>query len=295
MATAMQVQQHYDVDAAFFMSFLDTAYKAYSCAVWEAANTLETAQMHKLARLASFARIKHGQRVLDVGCGWGGMLEYATESTGAREAVGLTLSLDQCAFITARNLPRIKAYLCSWNDFTSTETFDAIISIGAFEHFASRQDRIAGRHIDVYRTFFRKCAELTSNNSYIGMQTIVSVRTPGDRQELQDARYLLDHVFPGSALPTINDIQAAMQGLYEVREHRTIGADYARTLKTWAQRFVANKDFITARYGFRLFDHYQRYFEAARRNFERGVTSLVQLSLQKLPTSLHPVPTSIPE
>lgn len=295
MATAEQVQYHYDVDAAFFMSFLDTAYKIYSCAVWEAADTLETAQINKLARLASFARIKPGDRILDVGCGWGGMLEYATSIIGVREAVGLTVSRDQYAFITARENPRVKAYLCSWNDFASFEAFDAIICIGAFEHFASRQDRMAGRHVDVYRAFFKKCAELTHKDSYIGLQTIVTVRTPGDRQELQDAHFLLDHVFPGSALPAINDIQAATLGLYEVRELRTIGSDYVRTLTAWEQRLDANKNFIVAGYGFGFFEHYQQYFKAARRNFERGITELLQVSLCKLTTSFRPVPTRILE
>ena len=284
MATAEQIQYHYDVDAAFFMSFLDSAYHVYSGAVWKSADTLEMAQVNKFSRLSSFAHVKPGDRVLDIGCGWGGMLKYATDVVGACEAVGLTLSRDQHAFIAARDNPRIKAHLCSWNDFASLDVFDTVVSIGAFEHFASRQDRIAGCHIDVYRAFFKKCALLTHNDSYIGLQTIVTSRAPVSRQELQDARYLLDHVFPGSALPTINDIRAAILDLYEVRELRTIGSDYVRTLEAWIQRLKNNEDFIITRYGLELFQHYHRYFEAARRNFEFGVTDLIQVSLHRLPT-----------
>jgi len=289
MATSEQVRYHYDIDTEFFLSFLDTTYHVYSCAVWDSADTLETAQMNKLARLASYARIRPGDSILDIGCGWGGMLEYATAVIGAREATGLTVSRDQHAFVTSQDNPRVKAHYCSWDDFDALDVFDAIVCIGAFEHFSSRQDRLAGLHIDVYRAFFKRCAELTRTDSYIGLQTIVTARTPRNRQELQDSRYLLDHVFPGSALPTINDIQAAMLGLYDVCELRTIGRDYARTLCAWSQRLVAKKDFIVARYGYGLFEHYYRYFEAARRNFENGVTELLQVSLRKLPISLRPV------
>ncbi len=283
MATAEQVQYHYDIDTRFFEFFLDTKYRAYSCAVWESASNLEAAQANKLQRLAEFARIRQDDRVLDIGCGWGSMLEYATSAIGAREAVGLTLSREQYAFLIAQGSPNTKISLSSWSNYMSDELFDAIVSIGAFEHFASREDRIAGCHHRIYRSFFEKCSGLTKRGSHIGLQTIVATRTPHNRQELQDARYLLEYVFPGSALPTIDDIQRAMNGLYEIRDLRTIGPDYARTLIAWKQRLEANEGAIVCRYGRYLYEHHRQYFEAAKRNFESGVTDVLQVSLYKLP------------
>lgn len=286
MATAEQVQYHYDVDSPFFATFLDSRYMVYSCAVWENAHTLEHAQVNKLVRIAAFAHIQPGQRILDIGCGWGGMMKFSLHDIGVSEAMGLTLSHDQHAYNSAENDPRLKMHLCSWEDFSAQDIFDAVVSIGAFEHFVSREDRRSGRHAHIYRSFFDKCAKLTRADTFVGLQTIVTARTPANRQEMRDARYLLNHVFPGSALPSINDIQAATLGLYEMCEVRTIGADYARTLAVWGERLTAASERIVACYGRDIFEHYQRYFAAAKRNFECGVTDLIQMSLRKLPASL---------
>jgi cyclopropane-fatty-acyl-phospholipid synthase len=287
MATAEQVRFHYDLDTRFFLDFLDTQHRAYSCGVWDDASTLEEAQTHKMQRLALYARISPGQRVLDIGCGWGGMLAFAVEQLGAREAVGLTLSEGQYAYLQHVQLKDAEAHMCSWEHYTPTELFDAIVSIGAFEHFSSRTERANGLHLQRYQRFFSHCASWSRPGSWLALQTIVKTRTPGTRQEVLDTRFLLEHVFPGSALPTITDIQRAAAGTYEIRELRTIGPHYARTLSAWAQRLSGNtaaKD----QYGAAIVSHYLSYFDAARRNFESGVTDLVQMSLCRLDGKGHP-------
>jgi cyclopropane-fatty-acyl-phospholipid synthase len=281
MATAADIQYHYDVDTDFFRIFLDSQYQVYSCGVWQSATTLEEAQLAKLTRLASFARIGEGSRVLDIGCGWGGMLRFALDECDASEAVGLTLSRDQYAFVSGMRRDRLTVKLLSWDGFSPTTAFDAVVSIGAFEHFASREDRAVHRQIEVYRRFFQTCASVCVPDSYLGLQTIVTARKPANRREILDAGFLLKNVFPGSALPTITDIQQASAGIYEIRELRTIGPDYARTLQEWKDRLLSRPD-LTAPYGSQLIEHYREYFDCARRNFETGVTELAQFSFCRL-------------
>lgn len=91
--------------------------------------------------------------------------------------------------------------------------------------------------------------------------------------------------FPGSALPTEADIHAGSAGLYEAAEIRRIGKDYARTLACWRERLLEQREFAAVVFGTAVVDHYLRYFDAAERSFESGVTDLVQMSLRPVPTA----------
>ncbi len=285
MATVNDIQFHYDVDNAFYTLFLDREFRAYSCGVWDEATTLEDAQRAKIDRICGFARIAPGARVLDVGCGWGGLMERAISTHGARSAHGLTLSNDQLVHIAQHASPNVGAALQSWQDHRPEQRYDAIASVGAFEHFVSRAERLAGRQIDIYRNFFASCRRVSTSHAWLGLQTIVTARNPATLQEARDARYLLDKVFPGSALPAESDIHESSAGLYEVVDIRRIGKDYARTLACWRERLVAQRTVASERFGATVVDHYVRYFDAAERSFESGVTDLVQVSMRPTQTS----------
>jgi cyclopropane-fatty-acyl-phospholipid synthase len=281
MATQYDVQCHYDISNDFFKLFLDNKYRIYSCGVWENANTLEEAQENKLKRIAHFAYIKKGHHILDIGCGWGGMLEYSIDILGVSSAMGITLSNAQYQYILQKNLSSVSLHLCSWSGLKVDKRFDAIVSIGAMEHFVSLAERKNGKQIDVYEHFFECCSKLSKNNSYLALQTIVTLKKPETLQSMRDTHYLLKYVFPGSVLPEISNLQMAMSKWYEPVELRTIGPDYARTLKEWKIRLNQNKRKIIAQYGEILFMHYNHYFDAAIRSFENGYISLLQMSLRK--------------
>ncbi len=280
MATSEDIQFHYDVDNAFYAIFLDREFRAYSCGVWDKAETLEEAQRAKIDRICRFAALEVNARLLDIGCGWGGLMTHAISVYGARSAHGLTLSNDQMAYIVSNASPQISAALQSWRDHYPLHPYDAITSVGAFEHFVSRTERMAGRQIEIYRDFFASCRRVSTASAHIGLQTIVTARNPASLQEARDARYLLDKVFPGSALPTEADIHAGAVGLYEAVEICRIGKDYARTLACWRVRLLEQRDFAAAQFGSAVIDHYLHYFEAAERSFASGVTNLVQMSLR---------------
>jgi cyclopropane-fatty-acyl-phospholipid synthase len=107
-------------------------------------------------------------------------------------------------------------------------------------------------------------------------------RAPNSISEVRDTRYLLDKVFPGSALPSISDIQASIVDKYEISAIRRIGLDYARTLLEWNKRLELNKHSVILNYGKELFDHYQVYFDSARRCFESEYIDLIQVSLRRV-------------
>ncbi|GLQ51720.1 class I SAM-dependent methyltransferase [Dyella flava] len=286
MATQADIAYHYDVANDFYEAFLDKEHRAYSCGVWKAAKTLEEAQTAKLDRLCRYAHVVPGDRILDVGCGWGGLMHHAVARFGATSAHGLTLSRNQYDHVHANATPSISVELCSWADFKpASPPYDAIISVGAFEHFASMEDRRIQRQRDVYRRFFEWCQDVSSTDAYIGLQTIVSARTPQNTTEVRDTRYLLERVFPGSALPSISDIQAATLDLYEISSSRRIGLDYAHTLKHWNERLLGSRPFIVANYGEAVFEHYRTYFQSAIRSFQSGVVDLFQVSLKRATTT----------
>lgn len=283
MASQADIAYHYDVDNDFFELFLDKKYRAYSCGVWKKANNLEQAQEDKLDRLCRYANVAQGHRVIDIGCGWGGLMNTIIEKHPNTSVHGLTLSREQFEFIKSTPKPNISLELRAWQDYLPPEEkFDSIISIGAFEHFASFEDQVASRQRDIYSTFFDWCQNISKPDAQIGLQTIVISRAPNTLSELRDSRYLLDKVFPGSALPSISDIQAAIIDKYEISAVGRIGFDYARTLTEWNKRLELNRNKVVERYGQALFDHYRTYFDAARRCFETGYVDLYQVSLRRV-------------
>jgi len=283
MATKADIEHHYDVDNNFFALFLDKKYRAYSCGVWKSAVDLDQAQAHKLDRLCRYANVQSGHHVIDVGCGWGGLMKHVVEKYPDTHVHGLTLSTEQFKYVKGNPDPKLSVELSAWQEYPAPERkFDAIISIGAFEHFASFEDHAASRQRDVYRSFFDWCLSISTSSAQIGLQTIVINRAPNSISELRDSRYLLDKVFPGSALPAISDIQAAIIDKYEISSVRRIGLDYARTLSEWNNRLILNEGNIIECYGQQLFDHYRTYFDAARRCFETGYIDLYQASLSRV-------------
>lgn len=289
MATQADIAYHYDVANDFYAAFLDHDHRAYSCGVWKSAQTLEEAQTAKLDRLCRYAHVSSEDRILDVGCGWGGLLQHAISKFGATSAHGLTLSTDQYDYVRSSGRSSISVELCSWSDFNpNASPYDSIVSIGSFEHFASMEDRRLQRHRVVYRRFFEWCQQVSTVDAYVGLQTIITSRTPANLAEIRDTRYLLERVFPGSALPCISDIQAATLDLYEISSTKRIGNDYARTLEHWDERLLTNRKAIVENYGTEVFEHYHTYFQSAIRGFQSGVIDLLQVSLKRVATGRSP-------
>jgi cyclopropane-fatty-acyl-phospholipid synthase len=282
MATQEDIEFHYDVDNDFYSLFLDKEFRVYTCAVWDGANDLQQAQVNKLKRISQYAKVNDGHKVMDVGCGWGGLMHYITKQYKGAQAHGVTLSSKQTDYVKSMNFPKVTVDNVSWEDYVAPDKkYDAIVSVCALEHFATYEVSEAGLQRDLYKKFFDWCLNISTEDAYIGIQSIILTRFAENITELQSAKFLKDEVFPGSALASISDIQAGIQDKYEIVESTTVGLDYVLTLKEWDKNFESNKTIILEKYGKEIYDHYKKYFECAINCFETGYWSVYQASLKR--------------
>jgi cyclopropane-fatty-acyl-phospholipid synthase len=282
MATQSDIEAHYDVDNDFFGLFLDEKYRAYTCAVWKNATNLVQAQTDKYDRISRYANIKPGHHVIDVGCGWGGYMNLLVDKYKAASVHGLTISTEQFNYVNSIKNANVSVDLCSWQNYRPIgKKFDSIVSVCAFEHFASVEDQMAFKQREIYRDFFEWCLDISTDDAQVAMQTIITTRMPINITELKDTKYILNKVFPGSALSSISDIQAAILDKYEISAVKRIGLDYVKTVDEWNKKLIQNKDIIVLKYSQELFDHYRNYFDAARRCLITGYADLYQVSLKR--------------
>lgn len=231
--SAGAIRHHYDVGNDFYSAWLDPT-MTYSSAMWDGLSKdapLEEAQQRKIAYHAQSVGAADGMRILDVGCGWGGMMRTLLRDYGVRECVGLTLSEEQHAYIGQLAIPGMSAVISNWHDYRPDQPFDAIISVGAFEHFAHPDQHVDERR-EVYRQFFQACRNWTAGKGRLSLQTIAY-----GKMSPEDANpFITNDIFPAAELPTLEDIVIAARGLFRIERLRDDGLDYARTCELWSQR-----------------------------------------------------------
>jgi cyclopropane-fatty-acyl-phospholipid synthase len=278
------IRKHYDIGDEFYRLWLDPTL-SYSCALWrenEASDKLGEAQIRKMDYHIDQACARGALRVLDVGCGWGALLTRLVKAHGVERAVGLTLSQAQAAWVASRSEPRLEVRLESWMDHTSTSPYDAIISVGAFEHFAKPEWSDAEK-VAAYRAFFERCRDWLKPGGRLSLQTIAYGNV--DWQEIKDApgrRFLLGDVFPESGLPTLGNLVAAWDGLFELVSLRNDRADYWRTCRVWLERLTAQRAEAVALVGEEVVARYLRYLKFAAVLFNHGQCCLLRIALQRL-------------
>ena len=153
MSNQREVEVSYDVDNEFFRLWLDERMN-YTCGLFEGTESLEQAQLNKLAWLHDAAHVKPSSSVLDIGCGWGANIEYLAQDRGVRDVHGITLSSAQHAEIKRRAIPGVTATCVSYLDYQPPVKFDSIISICMMEHIVTPAEARAGKAIDMYRNYF---------------------------------------------------------------------------------------------------------------------------------------------
>jgi cyclopropane-fatty-acyl-phospholipid synthase len=280
-ASAVAIQRHYDISNDFYALWLDEQ-RVYSCALWAPDSTLEQAQLAKLDYLIDGAQAAGAARVLDVGCGWGALLRRLTGAHGVSQAVGLTLSEAQRDHIAADADPRIEVRLENWADHQPDERYDAVISIGAFEHFAdfglSREDRIAA-----YRRFFERCATWLPSGGRLALQTITKgSNTRMSREVVRDMLFIIDQIFTESELPWLSEVLQASERLFEPVSVRNDGPHYARTCAEWRARLDANQAEAEALVGPGVVADYQRYLTSSVTHFERQHLGLARIIMARV-------------
>lgn len=263
---------HYDMGEDFFRLVLDPDL-SYSCAMFEGDEDLVTAQNRKLDHHISAASAAGTARVLDIGCGWGAMLRRLVNHAGVEQAVGLTLSPSQARWIRQSGGPKITVLEQDWRDHRPEKRYDAIISIGAFEHFVQKGlDPV--RKLDAYRSFFAYCDRILATGGKLSLQTIAY-------SEHHKVHPLLEKTFPESDLPLIWEPIAAAEGRFQLMALRNDGDHYYRTLQFWEQNLMKNYDKAVALVGQSATDEFRRYLQLSAAGFRIGMASLLRMSFVK--------------
>jgi cyclopropane-fatty-acyl-phospholipid synthase len=271
-AAASAVRHHYDVGRDFYSLWLDPS-MTYSCAMWDGEHdSLEAAQERKLEYHLRAVSVEGAESLLDVGCGWGSLLERATGTHGVKRAVGLTLSDDQAAFVARSARSGVEVRTESWMGYEPGARFDGIVSIGAFEHFATPEDSPAAR-ARVYREFFSRSRSWLEDDGALSLQTIAYA----NMSRADASKFFQEEIFPNADLPTFAEIASAAEGIFAVRLVRNDALDYARTLRAWASRLRSRRDEAATLVGPDVVARYERYLREAALGFRMGKLSLLRL------------------
>jgi len=263
------VAHHYDIDGRLYSLFLD-ADKQYSCAYFETpATSLDDAQLAKKRHLAAKLLIGRGDRVLDIGCGWGGLGLYLAEMTGA-DVTGVTLSTEQLQVANARAAEKMltrsaRFLLQDYRDITGP--FDRIVSVGMFEHVG----------VDFYETFFRRCAELLADNGVMMLHSIGRSSGPD-----VTSPWITKYIFPGGYIPALSEVFPAIEraGLL-VCDTEILRSHYAETLKAWRERFMARREEAVQLYDERFARMWEFYLAASEMAFRKQNLMNFQIQLTK--------------
>jgi cyclopropane-fatty-acyl-phospholipid synthase len=263
------VAHHYDLDGRLYSLFLD-ADRQYSCAYFETPDaTLDDAQLAKKRHLAAKLSVRRGDRVLDIGSGWGGLGLYLAEMTGAN-VTGVTLSTEQLQASNARaaekNLTQsAKFFLEDYRDIPGP--FDRIVSVGMFEHVG----------VDFYDTYFKRCAELLTDDGVMMLHSIGRSHGPDVTNP-----WIAKYIFPGGYIPALSEVLPAIEraGLL-ICDIEILRLHYAETLKAWRERFMARREEAVRLYDERFARMWEFYLASSEMSFRKQNMMNFQIQLAK--------------
>ncbi len=273
------VEHHYDIGNDLYRLFLDRDMQ-YSCAYWPREGmTLDEAQEAKKAHIAAKLALRPGQRILDIGCGWGGMA-ITLAKLEAVEVLGITLSTEQLELARQRAeeagiADRVRFELIDYRDLAARETggFDRIVSVGMFEHVGAAN----------FTTFFRACANLLTADGVMLLHTIGRFGRPG----ATDA-FTRKYIFPGGYIPALSETLAASEKSRLIAtDVETLRLHYALTLRQWYANTLAHEAEIVTMMGARFFRMWCFYLAGATAAFESGGMGNYQIQFAR---SRHALP-----
>lgn len=254
---------HYDVGNDVFEAMLDPT-MSYSCAYWENANSLEEAQLAKLDLICNKLQLKPGERLLDIGCGWGGLAFHAAKKFGAI-VTGVTISKEQQQWAQSQcsGLP-ISIVLMDYRDLEGT--FDKIVSVGMFEHVGSKN----------YKAFFDKIKSLLKNDGLTLLHTI------GTQEFVPHTDKWIDrYIFPNGSIPTAYETVVAIGDALIIEDWHSFGQDYDKTIMAWSARFDEAWEGLSKRYDERFYRMWHYYLMSCAAYFRSRQGHLWQIVLSK--------------
>jgi len=252
-------KEHYDLGNDLFTLMLDP-YMQYSCGYWKDATTLEEAQEAKLRMICEKLQLQPGMRLLDIGCGWGGLSAYAAKHYGV-SVVGVTISAEQQKLAQARCAGLdVQILLQDYRDLH--QQFDRIVSVGMFEHVGPKN----------YRTYFNVVERNLAPHGLFLLHTIGSNKT-----DMNVDPWINKYIFPNGCLPSVSHIAEASEGHFVMEDWHNIGADYDRTLMAWFERFKQAWAQLAPRYSERFERMFSYYLNACAGAFRARDLQLWQV------------------
>ena len=266
------ISHHYDVSNAFYRLWLDSR-MVYSCAYFHRDDdTLDVAQAQKLDHICRKLRLAPGERFLDIGCGWGGLILWAAENYGV-EATGITLSQNQFDHVTgeiaARGVTgRVRVELRDYLDLPDDAQFDKVASVGMFEHVGTRN----------YARYFGKIHGVLKPGGMVLNHGITHTQFAGIGLGSGIGEFVEDYVFPGGQLTHVSRVIEGMgrEGL-ECVDAEALREHYAKTLWHWVDRLESHADEARKEVGEERFRVWRIYMAGSAHAFDRGWLSLWQL------------------
>ncbi len=266
-------QKHYDLGNNLFEHMLDKR-MTYSCGYWKDAKTLDEAQEAKLDLICRKIGLRPGQKILDIGCGWGSMVKFAAEKYGAK-AVGITVSVRQAELAQQRceGLP-VEIRLMDYRDIN--EKFDHIVSVGMFEHVGYKN----------YSKFMEMAQRCLSDDGLFLLHTIGDSysKTAGDP-------WFEKYIFPNSLIPSMAQISASAERLFIIEDWHNFGYYYDRTLMSWFDNFNRSRHLLHDGYDERFYRMWKYYLLCCAGTFRARCQQLWQIVLSKkgVPGGYQPV------
>jgi len=263
------VSHHYDIGNDLYTLFLDEK-MFYSCAYFrDDAETLEAAQINKCRLLAAKLSLKPGQKILDIGCGWGGLAMYLA-SVADVHVTGVTLSREQHALaverVTAAGLAdRVHIKLQDYRHVS--DTFDRIVSVGMFEHVG----------VGHYHEFFQNVNRLLKDDGVMMLHSIGHMSPPGTASP-----WMRKYIFPGAYSPALSEVFPAVENnSLWVTDLEFLRVHYATTLRHWFDRFERNREKVVAMYDEKFYRMFEFYLISAEMMFRTGSQEVFHMQISK--------------
>jgi len=256
-------EQHYDIGNDVFEAMLDPT-MSYSCAYWHNAADLAEAQRNKLDLICRKLELRPGERLLEIGCGWGGLARYAAERYGV-EVLGITVSREQQKLAQQRcaNLP-VTIELVDYRKLTGQ--FDKVVSVGMFEHVGPKN----------YPIYFDTVLRVLKDDGLFLLHTIGNHVTSPKTDPWIDK-----YIFPNGKLPSAKELATVLEGRFLIEDWHNFGPDYDRTLMAWWENFDRAWPRLQGKYDERFYRMWKYYLLCCAGYFRSRQGQLWQLVLSK--------------
>jgi len=256
-------QKHYDIGNDLYRNMLDERL-VYTCGYWKDAETLQEAQEAKLDLVCKKIGLKKGDRVLDIGSGWGSFMGFAAKKYEV-DAVGVTISKEQKALADEKYKGlSVETRLQDYRDLD--EQFDHIVSIGMFEHVGYKN----------YRTYMEVAHKSLKDDGLFLLHTI-----GGNKSVTTIDPWINKHIFKNAMLPSVKQIAQAVEGLFVIEDWHNFGSDYDKTLMAWYQNFENSWEEIKGNYDERFYRMWKYYLLSCAGSFRARKNQLWQIVLSK--------------